>query len=401
MISSHAAAGVALIEAGVLAVTPAVVPPDVVAAPAPQVRLAADSIANIPVNLFQTIVNMPANQVQAIQDFADAGNYGGNAWSYSPIHLEGWDPGDSPEVTAGVNALLPIPALSNSIADQLNIILQAELPPSAGCPGFAGLCPDPIELFAGWFRVPLTHLLAGYTFPEIENPLEFPDGTTQPIPWSGATVQLEPLEPLRAFGESLLQEPTGIKVVTPQQTVATYKNLGESLNVAFNFFAEGSVFLQPKILGPIAYPFLALEPVLGWTAPDPDLAAPKHAGEPEKHVVTIDLPSLLPHQGVSQLDQSDTTILPKRPLRSDKQTNAGGAVDKASKTELAPALPKLLKWPRRIAGSDAVNSYGRHAAVSESQATPGGTIARAIKATRDKVSASLSKSEPTGRHHRE
>jgi hypothetical protein len=107
-------------SAGVVAITPiAPPPPDVhIASPATRLTAASASIANVPVNVIQAIANVPANEIAAMQ-----------SWRMPPFHRElvGWkrvqhlgtDPTDPPFVKAVVAVLVPFPALSGPLGEQL------------------------------------------------------------------------------------------------------------------------------------------------------------------------------------------------------------------------------------------------------------------------------------------
>ena len=80
--------GSALIASSLIAVTPVVAPPDLHRLTSTAVRLVdADSILNIPYNIFADIVNIPYTESLALQEYAyalgPAGSIGG---------VEGWIP---------------------------------------------------------------------------------------------------------------------------------------------------------------------------------------------------------------------------------------------------------------------------------------------------------------------
>ena len=71
---------------------------------------------------------------------------------------------DTTILNAAVSAVLPVPALAGPLAEDLNAILSAELPPSpsqdVGCQGIPTPCPDPLGLLTSWFRVQVGELVA-------------------------------------------------------------------------------------------------------------------------------------------------------------------------------------------------------------------------------------------------
>ena len=239
----------ALVGAGVVAITPiAPPPPDVyIASPATRLTAASASIANIPVNVIQTIANVPANEIAALHSLADSLLFTGSWWVGNPSNIWGTDPTDPPFVKAVVAVLVPIPALSGPLGEQLAVFAQAESPVNAGCTFW---CPDPIAHVQGMFQVPLRQLISGYTFPTVVDPLGpwegaygFPGtGPGNTMPWSGQTVQLDPLEPFTSLVASLVNPPTGITIVSPEEVVKTVKNLGEGLVVDFSPFVPGGPF---------------------------------------------------------------------------------------------------------------------------------------------------------------
>jgi hypothetical protein len=122
----------------------------------------------------------------------------------------------------------------------------------------------PFPLFNNLFRVPLTELMAGYTFdsdyPGYTNANSGPfpsgfgfEGTKGPdnlVPWADTTFTLNPLLPLTNFFTSLMEAPTGITIVTPQQVIDTFVSLFAAQIVAFNVFAPGSPGCPSPCTGP-------------------------------------------------------------------------------------------------------------------------------------------------------
>ena len=245
----YVTAGAALVVAGVVAITPiAPPPPDVhIASPATRLTAASASIANVPVNVMQAIANVPANEIAAMQSMADALLFTGSWWVGSPSNIYGTDPTDPPFVRALVALLVPLPALSGPLGDQLVVLAQAESPVNAECTFW---CPNPIAYLRGTFQVPLSQLISGYTFPTVIDPLGpvegeygFPGtGPGNTMPWSNTTVKLDPTEPFTSLVESLVNPPTGITIVSPQEVVKTVKNLGEGIVVDFSPFVPGGPF---------------------------------------------------------------------------------------------------------------------------------------------------------------
>jgi hypothetical protein len=54
----------------------------------------ADSVLNIPVNLFDDIANIPSNEIQGLDVFSDSLFFSGDWWVPNATNLWGTDPGD-------------------------------------------------------------------------------------------------------------------------------------------------------------------------------------------------------------------------------------------------------------------------------------------------------------------
>jgi hypothetical protein len=199
----YAKVGVALAAASVLAVALTAPRPPEIPIASPTIRLvsdAADSVLNIPLNLFYDIINIPYNEIQALNTAAGSLLFSGN-WSVaSATNIWGIDPGDPTHVAAIVSLLAPFPELSQGLQYQISGLLAAELPVDPSCvlecypfapvqpitgitqidriiyfsQALAGQ-PIPVDpdkpdelgqfgLFDHWFTVPLADLANGYTF---------------------------------------------------------------------------------------------------------------------------------------------------------------------------------------------------------------------------------------------
>jgi hypothetical protein len=266
-----------------------------------ETRLVDDSILNVPINLFDDIVNIPYNEVQALDTAADSLLDTGTWWVASSTNI--WDigPWDITHVAAVLSLALPFPSLDQGLGGldyQLDGLLAAELPESASCD--VATCspitpPDVITgstsidrqigfldaltgqtqfgFFDNIFRVPLSELLSGYTFTEADDPgvvdpsgpvypeFGFPlDGGSNPFegpttlvdgqneyPWDGLTYTLNPLQPFENFYESLLATPstsgidgTGIDLPTLTEFTQALQNVAAGLVIDFDPFTAGS-----------------------------------------------------------------------------------------------------------------------------------------------------------------
>jgi hypothetical protein len=266
----YVTAGVALVGASVISVTPiAPSQPDIRVAN-PAVRLAAASIANIPANLINAILSIPMAEIQGIQRYADAMEASGSWWVYTPTNVLGWDPAN-PEMTKGlVDALLPFPALSGPLGTHLNWWLAANLPMHEGCTGFPP-CPDPIGMLSSMFTVgPWEFYDAdGYTFPEIINPISEHEGEVgqelgeegEPVEWSGQTVKLDPLEPVTSVMNYLMADPSEVTYPTFEQAVTAVTSLLRAYWITWYPFVPQSYIWDPQyqLLAPL---FRAFAPIL-------------------------------------------------------------------------------------------------------------------------------------------
>ena len=154
----------------------------------------ADSVLNIPINLFDDIVNIPANEVQGLDTAADSLFFNDNIFVVGAANLFGVDPGDPTHVAAIDSLIAPFPALidgNGGLDYQISGLLASELPTNLGCAvltcypivppdvitgitgidrdiGFAEALVSPnFGLFRDFFAVPITgpdSLLSGYTF---------------------------------------------------------------------------------------------------------------------------------------------------------------------------------------------------------------------------------------------
>jgi hypothetical protein len=191
----QALVGAVLAATGIAAAAPLVPRSSQLRVLSTQVRLLdSDSVLNIPVNLFDDIVNIPANEVQGLDTAADSPFFNDNIFVVSAPNLFGIDPGDPTHVAAIDSLIAPFPALidgNGGLDYEITGLLAAELPTSLSCAvttcypivppdvvtgitgidrdlGFGQALGDPdFGLFRTWFQVPLTgphSLSTGYYF---------------------------------------------------------------------------------------------------------------------------------------------------------------------------------------------------------------------------------------------
>lgn len=292
-------AGAALAAAGVVTATPvAQRMPDIPLAN-PAIRLVADgdSLLNVPLNLFYDFVNIPYNEVQAMNYAAESLFNSGPWFVVSATNLWGVDPGDPSHFMAVMNMLVPFPELSGMNAPELDFsaglgqqlwgMVAAALPISSACDAADCLPVSPTSPITGiggldwslwlskilagqeafpltdnWFKVSFDQLLNGYYFdPSFDGSTDpsgpayeiFPNipgtGPDNAVPWSGETYTLEPWVPFENYFNSLLAPPstdgifgTGIEPLSFEEFARAYQSLLAASAMAFDPFTPGSPF---------------------------------------------------------------------------------------------------------------------------------------------------------------
>ncbi|MBS9535247.1 hypothetical protein KIH27_16790 [Mycobacterium sp. M1] len=169
--------------------------------------VAGESILNIPFNLFQDFVNIPFNEMSAMNVLANSFFWTGNWWTPSATNIWGEDPGDpghfmaimdmmfpfAPEISGVYQPEIDPDALANGtagIGQQFAMFAAAMLPVSLSCgamqcapmvptepiTGITGLdrmlqffdsigpSDHQLPMFANWFKVPISDMLNGYHF---------------------------------------------------------------------------------------------------------------------------------------------------------------------------------------------------------------------------------------------
>ena len=87
---------------------------------------------NVPINLFDDIVNIPFNEVQGIDVLGNSLLFSGDWWVPSATNIWGTDPGDLGHYMGILDMLLPF-------APQISGLDQPEIDPTADANGTAGL----------------------------------------------------------------------------------------------------------------------------------------------------------------------------------------------------------------------------------------------------------------------
>lgn len=219
-------AGAVMAAASAVAVAPVapVAPwtPGLTAAERAVALVAEGSLLNVPFNLFQDIVNIPYNEVQATNVLSNSFFFTGNWFTPSATNIWGEDPGDPGHFMAVMDYLFPFApqlsgafdpeidpeALANGTAgwgQQFAMFAAAMLPVSASCDSIQCYPMSPVEpitgltgldatlnffkkftnfpnddnqldLFKYWLKVPIQDMLNGYKFPD--DPWSDPDNPT-------------------------------------------------------------------------------------------------------------------------------------------------------------------------------------------------------------------------------
>jgi hypothetical protein len=272
VVSWYAAAGVGLGAAGVVAVTPFLPQPSEVHIATPATRLVTDAspMLDVAENLLSDIAGVPANELNAIQDMSNALFFTGPWLVGSATNLWGVDAADPPKIEALVNMLVPFPALSEPLGQQLAGLLEAEMPTNPACATI--FCSGAGDLLGSWFQVPLTgpdSLTSGYTFPtsgpSVTDPAGSVDGvlgftgttgTDDLYPWAGTTFTLDLSKPFTDFFNSLTAASSGGPFAAAASAFGTdtpdpfqtLTNFGAALSVMFNPFLPGGPYIPDPSL---------------------------------------------------------------------------------------------------------------------------------------------------------
>lgn len=130
--------------------------------------------------------------------------------------------------------LIPFKPFSSVLGEELSWWARANLPMNSGCAALPGACPNLGALLDSMFKVPMSQLYAGYTFPAAgEEGSTNPPFTGEPVSWAGETPELEPFGPFKSTWEYLTAPPTGIETVSLGEVFATTVKFGKAMFDAF------------------------------------------------------------------------------------------------------------------------------------------------------------------------
>ncbi|OAN26380.1 PE-PPE domain-containing protein [Mycolicibacterium iranicum] len=228
----------------------------------------------IPINLAETIANIPYYAVQGTNRFANAMRASGSWWVYTPVNVLGWDPANPEMTRAFVDFLVAIPSISGPMGEIADYWARANLPMNAGCTGFPP-CEDPSAITDQMFKVMLWDLFSpnGFTFTDPITPQYNPISDTEafwgqelgltgdPVEWYGETIHLEPFAETASFWDHLNSTPEGIKTPTLKDQIDAFLNLADGLTTTWNPFVPKSYVWNPKMT-PFAYLARPLAPLL-------------------------------------------------------------------------------------------------------------------------------------------
>ena len=263
-IRSYVTAGVALVGASVISVTPVV--PNLATAQQDvrsvslDVELAAQSVANIGPNLINMFLNMPMAQVDAVNYFAESWAQSGNWWVLSQDNILGWDRANPAMSWSMVDLLLPFPALSKPLGQLVQWWMAANLPMNSYCSALPP-CNDSTGMLNSMFRVPVREFYSqeGYTFGlDGYTPKHEPVSANESywgyelgedgdkVPWYGQTVKLDPLEVWNSLIDYLLEDPEEVRFPTLSEVVTAVTKFGETLKIMFYPFVPQSYIWNPR-----------------------------------------------------------------------------------------------------------------------------------------------------------
>jgi len=315
----QAASRAYVLAAAALAATSAVVALPTAPSPSqPPVRSIETRLVDatdIPINLFDDILNIPSTEVQGFDVLGDSLLFSGDWWVPSATNLWGTDPGDLGHYMGLLDVLIPFQQISGEgqpevdptldaaglegLAQQIGLLAAAELPVSSSCDAetcfpmtppnvitgstgfdrdigfyqaFTGEDKD-FGLFSNWFQVPLSDLTSGYTFGSSDTGIVDPspnatngggvlgefgfpgttgDGTTAgDMPWAGDTYVLNLFGPFENFFDSLSDTPSTSGIDGTGIEIPTATEIGQS----FQTFAAGLVVaFDPYVEGSPACP---------------------------------------------------------------------------------------------------------------------------------------------------
>ncbi|WP_046321223.1 hypothetical protein [Mycobacterium sp. UM_Kg1] len=187
---SYFSAGLAITTAGLITVAP----PAASIAKSEAVHLetqlaAGESLWNVPLNLFQALVNAPAWEIHAMDTLAKSLFYSGPWFAGSPTNAWGEDPGDMGHFEGILQMMFPFPLISGAghegdhsypgLGQQLSMLANVQIPIDLSCAGLDCLPAMPTSPITGFTAIDQTlwSLLIAFglqPFPLINNWFQIP-----------------------------------------------------------------------------------------------------------------------------------------------------------------------------------------------------------------------------------
>lgn len=219
------------------------------------------SLLYVPINLLNMALSIPAWEIQAMDRFADA-MIGTGSWQvWGPTNVFGFDEWDPPKLQGFVDMLIPIKPFSSVIGEDLSWWARANLPMNSGCAALPGACPNLGGLLGSMFKVSLLDLYEGYTFPAAGEEGSTNPFTGEPVSWAGQTVKLEPFGAFTSMWDYLTAPPTGPETVPLSDYFSVPAKLGKALFDSFYPFVQNSEWYNDEQTN-FAPLFRALAPLL-------------------------------------------------------------------------------------------------------------------------------------------
>ncbi|OBK85619.1 hypothetical protein A5649_02460 [Mycolicibacter heraklionensis] len=187
---SYFSAGLVVTTAGLIAVAPATPAiPELPTVHLDTQLTAGESWLNVPLNLFQALVNIPANEIHGLDTLAKSLFYSGPWMAGSPTNAWGEDPGDMGHFEGILQMMFPFPLISGAghegdrlfpgLGQQLSMLANVQIPIDLSCAGLDCLPAMPTSPITGftWIDQTLWSLLIAtglQKFPLIENWFQIP-----------------------------------------------------------------------------------------------------------------------------------------------------------------------------------------------------------------------------------
>jgi hypothetical protein len=254
--SGAAAISVGMVGAGVVSVSPVGAPLFDDRTSTEAYILTASSVLNIPLNIVNMVLSIPAWEIQAMNRLADA-MIGTGSWQvWGPTNVFGFDEWDPPKLAGVIDMMIPIQPFSSVLGNQLNTWAKANLPMRAGCAALPGACPDLGDLLGNMFKAPFLQLVNGYQLPAVINPF-----TLKPTSWSGQYLKIEPGAAFTSLWNYLTGDPKGVQLPSLNDLFAVPLKLAKSILDGFYPFVQNSEWFNPN-QSLLALGFRALAPLL-------------------------------------------------------------------------------------------------------------------------------------------